>query len=302
MNSIAFQRQRYDALDRMSYFKRKKTAPFEGISDLPDTTKSKTDNLALRDISDELRDMYTFSTYGNSSKVDFHSDSYIEHMKKVKADGAVSILLGANESLTFMNDVEKALGNGLSLGDALQNQYDKHADSLRCTDRFDELMIDPKTGEVVWSCSASRGFLFDGINGAIDYPTCRAIADDVATFLRYTAFPQETDDPVKVQRLIGEIKAKQSSYDISRFDPSNDWRNAKIPMTTKAEDVFKPKSDNNAIDELLELIKYIQEKQQNGVSAISTANVMRSIFGGEKNNIDDARERLQNDFSAYFSV
>lgn len=256
--------------------------------------------------NEELNDMYVHSLYKQLDDLDSERSRFNADIKKAREDGAISILLDANESLTFMNDIEKALADGLSFTDALQAQYDKHIGDLRRNDRFDEILINPKTGDVVFSSSASRGLIIDHTNIVVDYPTCGAIADDLATFIRYTAFPEEGDDPAKVEQLISKIKAKQTTYDISRFDPINDWRNPQLQalakMLSSTSENFKLDDNDKSIDALLELIRKMQDAQRESDSGLSLIDIMRYMSGKENGNVIDARKKLEADFSLSFSL
>lgn len=120
----------------------------------------------------------------------------------------------------LMESIEKALADGETLQNALQNRIDKYVKEGKVygSCQTDLLLIDPDTGEVIDSLPKSRCIVFKNLQ-ELDRSTVKSQADDLATFLRYTAFKKETDDPEKVQALIAELKAKQSDYDTSRFLP-----------------------------------------------------------------------------------
>lgn len=298
MNAVTFNNQRY-AMPNIALNKRNTSARVDLFSQLSENAEP------VRIYSeDELKDMCVRSVYNQLSTDPRHLDD----VRKAYNNGAISILLGANESLTFMNDVEKALADGKSFEDALKAQRDKHYSDRFRTDRFDELLIDPKTGAVIDSCSASRGLIIDDTNITVDYPTCKAISDDIATFIRYTAFPQKGDDPEKVDQLIGWLKEKQSGYDISRFDPANDWRNPQLQAMAKKlaaaydDDFSIEEDDDKSIDALLELIRKMQDAQRETDTGLSLTDIIRSMSGNESENVIDAREKLKADFSLSFSL
>ena len=120
----------------------------------------------------------------------------------------------------LMESIEKALADGETLQNALQNRIDKYVKEGKVygSCQTDLLLIDPDTGEVIDSLPKSRCIVFKNLQD-LDRSTVKSQADDLATFLRYTAFKKETDDPEKVEALIAELKAKQSDYDTSRFLP-----------------------------------------------------------------------------------
>ena len=118
----------------------------------------------------------------------------------------------------LMESIEKALADGETLQNALQNQIDKYVKEGKVygSCQTDLLLINPDTGEVIDSIPKSRCIVFRNLQD-LDRSTVKSQADDFATFLRYTAFKKETDDPEKVEALIAELKEKQSDYDTSRF-------------------------------------------------------------------------------------
>ncbi|MBD5128380.1 MAG: hypothetical protein HDT43_00420 [Ruminococcaceae bacterium] len=302
MNAVAFNNQRY-TMPNIAPNKRNSSAKVEIFSRLSENAEP------VRIYSeDELKDMCVQSVYSRLPMDKVMSMDNIDEIRKAIKGGAMFILLGANEASTFMNDVEKALADGKSFEDALKAQQEKHYSDRFRTDRFDEFLIDPKTGAVIDSYSASRGLIIDDTNITVDYPTCKAIADDLATFIRYTAFPQKGDDPEKVDQLIGWLKEKQSGYDISRFDPANDWRNPELQAMAKRlaaaynDDDFSLEDDDKSIDKLLELIRKMQDAQRDDNTGLSLTEIIRSMVGIEKESIVDARDKLKADFNLKFSL
>lgn len=126
----------------------------------------------------------------------------------------------AGDLKELMESIEKALADGETLQNALQNRIDKYVKEGKVygSCQTDLLLIDPDTGEVIDSLPKSRCIVFKNLQD-LDRSTVKSQADDLATFLRYTVFKKETDDPEKVEALIAELKAKQSDYDTSRFLP-----------------------------------------------------------------------------------
>lgn len=300
MNTVALQNKSYAMLNMTRNIRKLPTLIEK--SSISASFSQLTESMASTPVysEDELKDMYVHSVYSQMSM------DNIDGIRKAIKDGAIFILLDANESLTFMSDIEKAIADGKSFADALQAQYDKHYIDRFRNDRFDEILIDPKTGAVIDSCSASRGLIIDNTNIVVDYPTCKAIADDLATFIRYTAFPQKGDDPAKVEQLITWIKEKQTTYDISRFDPINDWRNPQLQalakMLSSTSEKFSLDDNDKSIDRLLDLIRRMQEAQRETDTELSLTDIIRSMCGDEKGNIIDAREKLKADFSLSFSL
>ena len=120
----------------------------------------------------------------------------------------------------LMESIEKTLADGETLQNALQNWIDKYIQKGEGSggSQTDLLLINPDTGEVIDSFPKSRCIVINNLQ-ALDRSTVKSQADDFATFLRYTVFKKETDDPQTVEALIAELKEKQSDYDTSRFLP-----------------------------------------------------------------------------------
>ena len=136
----------------------------------------------------------------------------------------------------LMESIEEGLAKGETLQSMLQNHIDKFIKEFGQDGWVDadKLFINPNTGEVVDSLPKGRCLVCSKKVQNLDYSTVKSQADDLATFLRYTVFKQEADDPEKVEALLSELKEKQSDYDTSRFLPifsskgEQGWKNARI--------------------------------------------------------------------------
>ncbi len=132
----------------------------------------------------------------------------------------------AGDLKELMESIEKGLSDGESLRDILQNRIDKYAKECGIEgvvgvggDLADIILVDPDTGKIIDSLPKGRCIVLSKEIQNMDFSTVKSQADDIATFIRYTVFKKETDDPEKVSALISELKEKQSGYDTSRFLP-----------------------------------------------------------------------------------
>ena len=172
----------------------------------------------------DLSDMYVITHQSTD-------EEWIEDLalivEKYKADmhkGCLEVPV-AGDMKELMECIEEALANGETLRSVLQNRIDKYArecgiDGVVAVGggHADLIRINPDTGEVVDSHAKGRCIGLKKLR-EMDFSIVKSEADDLATFLRYTVFKKETDDPEKVEALIAELKAKQSDYDTSRFLP-----------------------------------------------------------------------------------
>ena len=174
----------------------------------------------------DVSDMY-IRTPQFSAEYAFNNFDYVVEMQKQwihKGYMDIPVVGDLNE---LLDNIEKDLANGETLRGALQNWIDKCVKEL-CTsekgalsvggNQADLITINPDTGEVFNSNPKGRCIVIGNIQD-MDYATVKSEADDLATYLRYTVFKKETDDPEKVEALLAEIRAKQSDYDTSRFLP-----------------------------------------------------------------------------------
>lgn len=132
----------------------------------------------------------------------------------------------AGDLKELMESIEKGLSDGEPLRSILQNRIDRYAKECGIAGAVavggefaDLILIDPDTGKVIDSGPKGRCVVLSKKVQDMDYSTVKSQADDLATFLRYTVFKKETDDPQKVSALISELKEKQTDYDTSRFLP-----------------------------------------------------------------------------------
>ena len=195
-----------------------------------------------------------------------------ESWNAVKNEGCILVPIGPGELPQFMDEIMQALSDGMSLTDALNNKIEELKNNNISFDGKDFFFINPANGEVVGCDAKGRGF-FEYDERFADYDAALELADDLATFFRYVAFPQEGDNPEKVASLISYIKDKQAyaNYDRYIFDESpneimgmdnNAYANLIIANLTAAG-VLKGEDDEEeeeeAIDMLIEAVKIHQE-------------------------------------------
>ena len=150
-------------------------------------------------------------------------DAAAERIKAAYKAGFIYVpVLGDLNKL--LDSIESDLANGETLRGAFENWTNK------CLKVFgpgygmgnhiaDMISINPDTGEVFNSSPKGRCLVWSKKVQNMDYAMAKAQADDLATYLRYSVFRQDDDDPEQAEALIAEIKAKQSEYDTSRFLP-----------------------------------------------------------------------------------
>ncbi len=166
-----------------------------------------------------LSDMYISSSQHNLDEIVSNESALLQLAKKRHDCIAIPI---AGDLKELMESIEQALSNGETFENALHDRIQEYSDRFgkdptMMTGAFsDTLYLDPSTGEIIDSLPKSRCIILGGLQ-EFDYATVKSQADDFATFLRYTVYRQEGDDPEKVNALISELKTKQSEYDTSRF-------------------------------------------------------------------------------------
>ena len=184
-----------------------------------------------------------------------------------KNAGCILVPIGPGEFPQFMDEIMQALSNGASLEAALDNKIEELKNNNISFDGKDFFYINPANGEVV-GCSVKGRVFMDYDERFTDEDAVLELADDIATFLRYAAFPQENDDPERVDILFSYIKGKQAyaNYDRYIFDydlndrVDNDEMAERIIDKLVAAGILKSEDDeeeeeDEAVDELLKAIK-----------------------------------------------
>jgi len=176
---------------------------------------------------------------------------------------AMIVPIGKNELPALMAEIEKAMANGESLQSVLEKQAAKHNNAMGNFNN-DMLFINPNTGEVMGSVPKMRGYInYEGMDA--DYDSVKALADDLATFLRCTFFKREDDCSDEIAAILAEIKSRQSdhiSQNTDRFDVSDTVLNEDNNVITAVED-DEPAEEKNMIDEFINAIGEHQNKMYN---------------------------------------
>ena len=198
----------------------------------------------------------------------------IREAEAEKEAGTIHVAIGPGELPQFMDDVMQGLSDGVSLLEILQNKLEEYR-KISCTesgygnDIADLFSVNPANGDVVVSLARAR--IVDCYDADfLDDDAALELADDLTTFLRYAAFPQEDDDPERVEALFSYIKDKQAyaNYDRYIFDNNldesvdNDAMANMIIANLTAASVLKGEDDEEeeeAIDMLMEAVKEHQE-------------------------------------------
>ena len=256
---------------------------------LAQRAKTPAEKLAEYDFSD----MYVRSTahqfqFSESQKNmmnhDYEAYVAIHHQMSIKEQnasieaGCISVPIGPGELPQFMDDIMQAISDGVSLADAIHNKatewekaHHKEGFGTAWTDFFS---INPANGDVVVSHAKSRSCSNDDHSPQFfDDEIALELADDISTFLRYAAFPQEDDDPERVEALFSYIKNKQAyaNYDRYIFDEcpeetmgmdSNAYANLIIANLTAAG-VLKGEDDEEEEEETIDmLMEAVTEHQE----------------------------------------
>ena len=261
---------------------------------------------ALEMLDDELEDMYVVS---NSHKIQlFHiqiqnneSEEYLkldraasaEASRILHSDDYFELPLGENELASFIEDVRNGINDGKTLEDVINAAQKKHPD-FGYSGNTDKFFIDKNTGNVGYSFVKPSCHNFGG-QGAVDFLTVMAIADDISTVLRYTYFAQEGDDSLKVSQLLSGISERSKTYDVDRFNPlydtsvdhPNEWY---IALEQKLNANGAANCDS-AIDSLLELLdRHFKAEQQReaenddfGSSSLTVAAMATKIAVSKSN-------------------
>lgn len=193
-----------------------------------------------------------------------------ESWDAAKNEGCILVPIGSGGLPQFMDEIMQGLSEGMSLIDAINNKIEELKNNNISFDGKDFFFINPANGEVVGCDAKGRGF-FEYDERFADYDAALELADDLATFFRYVAFPQESDDPEKVSSLISYIKDKQAfanydryicDYDLSEWIDNDAMANLIIANLTAAG-VLKGEDDEEeeeeAVDALMEAVKEHQE-------------------------------------------
>ncbi len=169
----------------------------------------------------DLSDMYISSHQHDLDEIVNNEDALLQLAQKRHSCIAIPV---AGDLKELMENIEQTLANGETLETVVQDRIQEYTyrfgkDPTMMTGAFsDTLYLDPITGEIIDSLPKSRCIIMSGLQ-EFDYAAVKSQADDFATFLRYTVYKQDSDDPEKIDALLSELKSKQIGYDTSRFLP-----------------------------------------------------------------------------------
>ena len=177
-------------------------------------------------------------------------------------DKHVNVPIGCNELPDLLDRLQKACNDGISLKDALLEQSRKytydHVGKFVDIDICDSFWVDTETGDIDFVTEKQRrGEIYCGQSPAeydLDMTAALAIADDFATFMRYTFFRKESDDPAAVNALLEEIKGMR--YNTARYIPLNDAEIAAHEKNKDLDNYFSllEAAAEAQLDELLDMI------------------------------------------------
>lgn len=212
----------------------------------------------------------------------------VENARIASNAGCMLIPIEAGELPQFMETIQTSLNNGISLEDILKQKYSEHISKYGeegHTNSFaDWFAINTSTGEVMSADPISRTYHGDSFDEEIlDIESVMELADDLATFLRYAVFSQETDDPEKVDEILCFIKNKQAYANYNRFitDGGNETTNNIIIERLIAAGVLKSDDDEEkeeAVDELMETIRIHQEElRENKIDKEGSEKIIAEI-------------------------
>ena len=211
-------------------------------------------------------------------------------------EGCMPVPIEAGELPQFMDTIQNALNDGMSLEDILKQKYDdhiqNHGEEGHTNSFADWFAINTSTGEVMSACPISRMYSGDSLNEQLsDVEAVMELADDLTTFLRYALISHDEDDSEKIDELFSFLKNKQAYADYNRFFADGDSGAADdIIERLIAAGVLKSddEEDEEAVDRLMEAIRIHQEElRENRIDMEESERVIAEI---QKIIDDDTKE------------
>lgn len=196
----------------------------------------------------------------------------VENSRAANREECMPIPLEPGELPRFMDMIQNSLKNGMSLKDILKQKYDEHivkyGEEGHTNSFADWFAIKTSTGEVISANPISRTYHGDSLDKeTADIEAVMELADDLATFLRYAVFSQETDDYKRVDELISFIKNKQAYANYDRFIANDNDGTADntiienlIAARVLKSDDEEEEEKEEAIDGLIESVRIHQEE------------------------------------------
>ena len=262
---------------------------------------------ALEMLDDELEDMYVVSNahklqeiMGQAGKIS--TESYMDALteinkveeKLIVENICICVRVDEGGLPKLIEELQTGLANERSLRDVLQDHYDSYGDITQLN-HGEYFYVDPETGSVEYAYTKDRNMYIPEESINVDVLTSLAIADDIATVLRYTYFKKEGDDSFKIQALISGISQRSAGYNTERFNTlwddtvehPREWY-AMMMQTYKVDNV---EDFDDMIDSLHELLdrhfkaeqKREAENDDFGSSSLTVAAIAAKIAVSKTN-------------------
>ena len=184
--------------------------------------------------------------------------------------GMTGIVVGKNELVVLLQELQSASANGDSLESVLERWSLNRPQP--CGIRGDVFWIDPDTGEVRHAEAAGK-LLDRNVDAVWD------LAYDLQEFLRYTFFRQDGDCAETAAQILEEIIARQENKCVARFhDEEDDVENDESDY---AADI--PVLDTDMTNTLMEALKarHTQESESRVYYVDGAGNQMMRIQSGQ---------------------
>lgn len=203
-----------------------------------------------------------------------------------REEECMPIPIEAGELPQLMDTIQNSLKNGMSLAEILKQKYDNHISKYGeegHTNSFaDWFSINTSTGEVMSADPISRTYHGDSFDEELsDVEAVMELADDLATFLKYAVFSQDSENPEKVNELFSFIKNKQDYANYDRFLAEDEEAADVILQSLIAAGVLKDDDEEKkeeAIDGLMEAIRIHQEElRENKIDMEESKKIIAEI-------------------------
>ncbi len=215
----------------------------------------------------------------------------VENSRAASREECMPIPIEPGELPRFMDMVQKSLKNGMSLKDIFKQKYDEHiakyGEEGHTNSFADWFAIKTSTGEVISANPISKTYHGDSLDKeTLDIEAVMELADDLATFLRYAVFSQETDDYKRVDELLSFIKNKQAYANYDRFiandsDVTADntiIENLIAAKVLKNDDEEEEEEEEEATGGLIESIRIHQEElRENKIDMEGSEKIISEI-------------------------
>ena len=150
---------------------------------------------------------------------------------QARVEGTVVVPLGRNELVSFMEEIEAGIASGMTFAEICQQRSDAKVRELYPDDSdvtgvggdlSDLFFIDPSTGEIKHATSKGRHYYGNDDTCYTDVDAAWDLAYDLQQFLNAKVFRNENfvteESEAEADRLVAEIKARQTNKDYGRFD------------------------------------------------------------------------------------